>query len=149
LLEQVLNENEQEVNFIIKPFFYPTQYYWAGWILAQYQNYKCIPFHILNKKFPIYKVLALYQTLHEADITKFFEIADEYCGIIGEETNLKRIRTISGLSQSQLAKKSEVSIRNIQMYEQRQNEINKAQVDILFRLSKTLGCNIEDLLEYN
>lgn len=38
-------------------------------------------------------------------------------------------------------------IRSIQMYEQRNNDINKAQVDILFRLSKTLGCKIEDLLE--
>ena len=51
------------------------------------------------------------------------------------------------LSQKQLAEKAEVSIRNIQMYEQRQNDINKAQADILFRLSKTLGCNIEDLFE--
>ena len=34
------------------------------------------------------------------------------------------------------------------MYEQRNNDINKAQVDILLKLSKTLGCNIEDLLEY-
>ena len=52
-----------------------------------------------------------------------------------------------GISQKQLAEKAEVSIRNIQMYEQRQNDINKAQADILFRLSKTLGCNIEDLFE--
>ena len=115
--------------------------------MAQYQNYKCIPFCILNKKFPIYKVLSLYQTLHEADITKFFSVADEYIDANKKETNLKRIRTAAGLSQKQLAEKAEVSIRNIQMYEQRQNDINKAQADILFRLSKTLGCNIEDLFE--
>lgn len=148
LLENVLKVVGQETNLTIKPFYYPTQYYWAGWALAQYQNYKCIPFCILNKKFPIYKVLSLYQTLHEADITKFFEIADEYCKVVEPETNLKKIRTICGLSQSQLAKKAQVSIRNIQMYEQRNNDINKAQVDILFRLSKILHCNIEDLLEY-
>lgn len=65
------------------------------------------------------------------------------------ETNLKRIRIAAGLSQSQLATRSLVSIRNIQMYEQRQNNINKAQGDILLRLSKTLGCKIEDLFEIN
>ena len=63
------------------------------------------------------------------------------------DTNLKRIRIASGLSQSQLSKLAQVSIRNIQMYEQRRNDINKAQADILFRLSKSLGCNIEDLFE--
>ena len=34
------------------------------------------------------------------------------------------------------------------MYEQKNNYINKALVDILLKLSKTLGCNIKDLLEY-
>ena len=45
---------------------------------------------------------------------------------IKKETNLKRIRTAAGLSPRQLADKAEVSIRNIQMYEQQQNDINKA-----------------------
>ena len=33
------------------------------------------------------------------------------------------------------------------MYEQRQNDINKAQVNIVLNLAKALGCEIEDLLE--
>lgn len=33
------------------------------------------------------------------------------------------------------------------MYEQRHNDINKAQAETLHRLSIVLGCNIEDLLE--
>ena len=61
--------------------------------------------------------------------------------------NLKKIRISAGFSQKQLSINADVSIRNIQMYEQRQNNINKAQADILFRLSKALGCRIEDLLE--
>ena len=76
-------------------------------------------------------------------------LADEMFEKQKTETNLKRIRIAAGLSQSQLATKSLVSIRNIQMYEQRQNNINKAQGDILLRLSKTLGCKIEDLFETN
>ena len=89
----------------------------------------------------------MYDTLHEADITKFFAVADEYIASHRDETNLKRIRTAAGLSQSQLAEKSDVAVRNIQMYEQRRNDINKAQADILARLARTLGCNIEDLFE--
>lgn len=143
------------LNFVVKdtaagnpePFFGRSEFYWAGWALAQYQNYKATSFFNINKAFPVEKVLSLYETLHEADITKFFSVADEYISVHKTETNLKIIRTAAGLSQKQLAKKAEVSVRNIQMYEQRRNDINKAQADILFRLSKTLGCNIEDLFE--
>ena len=63
------------------------------------------------------------------------------------ETNLKRIRATKGYSQKQLAELSGVSLRSIQMYEQRQKDINKAQSDSLFRLAKALGCIMEDLLE--
>lgn len=148
LLDFVINENK--TNKIIvdpKPFFDLSAYYWGGWAIAQYQNYKNVSFFNLNKLISIEKVLSFYDNLHEADITKFYEVVDEYLNNNKQDTNLKQIRNASGLSQSQLAKKAEVSIRNIQMYEQRQNDINKAQADILFRLSKVLGCKIEDLFE--
>ena len=35
------------------------------------------------------------------------------------------------------------------MYEQKRNDINKAQAETLLKLSKVLGCNIEDLMEDN
>ncbi len=63
------------------------------------------------------------------------------------ETNLKRIRKNYGYSQRELAETSGVSLRSIQMYEQRNKDINKANADALFRLAKTLGCQMEDLLE--
>ena len=148
LLENVVNKNASDGKFITpEPFFNRSRFYWAGWALAQYQNYKRTSFFNINQAFPIEKVLELYDTLHEADITKFFSVADEYIAAHKKETNLKKIRTAAGLSQKQLAEKAEVSIRNIQTYEQRRNDINKAQADILLRLSKTLGCKIEDLFE--
>lgn len=63
------------------------------------------------------------------------------------ETNLKHIRIVKGYSQKQLAEVSGVSLRSIQMYEQRNKDINKAQSESLFRLAKALGCTMEDLLE--
>ena len=148
LLDHVVNTTASNGSLLApKPFFSRSEFYWAGWALAQYQNYKATSFFNISQAFPIEKVLALYDTLHEADITKFFSIADEYIDAHKKETNLKRIRTAAGLSQKQLAEKAEVSIRNIQMYEQRHNDINKGQADILFRLTKILGCKIEDLFE--
>ena len=121
-------------------------YYWAGWILAQYQHKKGCSFYKINNNLPIEQVLDLYCTLHEADITKFFDVADTYF-TKQEITNLKKIRQANGLSQSKLAQKAGVELRSIQMYEQRRNDINKAQGETLYKLAIALGCNIEDLLE--
>lgn len=63
------------------------------------------------------------------------------------ETRLNRIREAAGLSQNDLAVKSGVSLRSIQMYEQRKNEIDKAQAHTRYKLAVALGCDIEDLLE--
>ena len=89
----------------------------------------------------------MYYTLHEADISKFVAIADERIKEHFKDTNLKRIRTAYGCSQAKLAKLSGVSLRSIQMYEQRKKNINKASVDALYNIAKVLGCSIEDLLE--
>ena len=62
-------------------------------------------------------------------------------------TNLKRIRTAYGCTQAELAKRSGVSLRSIQMYEQRNKDINKASAETLLRLSRVLGCTMEDLME--
>lgn len=121
-------------------------YYWAGWILAQFQHKNGYSFYKINNNLSIEKVLELYFTLHEADVTKFYDVANTYfCK--QEITNLKKIRQASGLSQSELAKKADVELRSIQMYEQRRNDINKAQGETLYKLANSLGCNIEDLLE--
>ncbi len=63
------------------------------------------------------------------------------------ETNLKRIRTVYGCSQAELASLSGVSLRSVKMYEQRHKDINKAGAETVFRLAKALGCTVEDLIE--
>ena len=62
-------------------------------------------------------------------------------------TNLKRIRKESGLTQSQLAEKTGLSVRMVQQYEQAQNDINKAAGITLYHIAKVLGCAMEDLLD--
>ena len=121
--------------------------YWAGWALAEYQWYSARSFRDIFEHISLSEIIKMYPVYHEMDITRFIERLDEVCSMLGNETNLKKIREANGLSQSQLAKRADVSLRSIQMYEQRKNNIDKAQVNALFRLSKVLGCSIEDLLE--
>ncbi|MDD6879552.1 MAG: helix-turn-helix transcriptional regulator [bacterium] len=61
--------------------------------------------------------------------------------------NLKRYRTASGMSQTQLSEASGVSLRKIQGYEQGNLDINKGEAIGLYKLSKALGCRMEQLLE--
>ena len=123
--------------------------YWAGWILAYYQWISKRRFEdIVSEGLPLSKVCDMY-ILHEADESKFVENAD----IIIEryrlqrKSNLQRIRKARGFTQQQLSEASGVTLRMIQLYEQRQNDINKAQVGMVVSLARALGCDVEDLLE--
>ena len=46
-----------------------------------------------------------------------------------------------------LAVDAEVPIRQIQLFEQRQRDINKTSADTLWRLSRALHCQMEELME--
>jgi DNA-binding Xre family transcriptional regulator len=121
--------------------------YWAGWALAEYQWYTGHRFKYIFDRIPLTKILSMYSVYHEMDITNFIDTMEEFFHSAKREPNLKRIRENRGLSQKELAEQAEVNIRNIQMYEQRVNNIDKAQANILYKLSRVLGCDIEDLLE--
>lgn len=124
---------------------YPAEY-WAGWILAYYQWYTGKSFATICRKISFQNLMDLYGVLHEADPSKAVSVFDDIMKEAGE-TNLARLRKNNGLSQSQLAKAANISVRSIQLYEQRKTDINKAQHNHLKALSKVLGCEIDDLLE--
>ncbi len=121
--------------------------YWSGWALCYYQWFTGHSFSKIYRAVSMDKILCMYPTLHEADITKFVSVMDEKIKLFYPETNLKRIRTMSGLSQRELAELSGVSFRQIQLFEQKQRDINKTQVANVVRLAGVLGCRIEDLIE--
>lgn len=131
----------QKVNYARSPE------YWMGWALAYYQwrsdrQYKEI-FQVVGYK----DLQKMYYTLHEADVTKFADIMDKLMREHFPETNLKRFRSYTKMTQAELAHRSGVSLRSIQMYEQRNKDINKASVETVYRLAKVFGCAMEDLLE--
>ena len=121
--------------------------YWIGWAVAYYQWYSARRYSDIFKVLTFNDLQKMYYTLHEADITKFVDIADERVREYFKDTNLKRIRTAYGCTQAELAKLSGATLRSIQMYEQRRKDINKASAETLYGISKVLGCAIEDLIE--
>jgi DNA-binding XRE family transcriptional regulator len=130
-----------------KDRFDRSREYWIGWAIVYYQWYSCRKYSEIFKAITFTDLQQMYYTLHESDITKFVDIADERVRLFFTDTNLKRIGSAYGCTQAELAKKAEVSLRSIQMYEQRNKDINKASVETVYRLAKALGCSMEDLIE--
>lgn len=100
--------------------------YWAGWILAYYQWYSGLKFSDMAENgLSLSEVLSLY-ILHEADQSKFVDTANEIISRhrLEKPSNLTTIRKARGFTQGQLAWQSGVAFRMIQLYEQRQNDIN-------------------------
>ena len=62
-------------------------------------------------------------------------------------SKLKAKRESAGLSQSDLAEASGVSLRMIQYYEQGFKDINRAAVVTIKRLADALKCEIDELIE--
>ncbi len=147
VVEIVAETKNMELHIEPQECFGRSAEYWIGWAVAYYQ------WHSNRKYDDIFEVISfenlqkMYYTLHEADITKFADIVDSRMKEYFFETNLKRIRTVYGITQAELAERSGVSLRSIQMYEQRNKNINKASVDAMYSLAKVLGCTIEDLIE--
>jgi len=55
-----------------------TKEYWAAYVLAKLKFNTELSFEEILKHLPFSKILELYHPLHEADITKFFEVARQY-----------------------------------------------------------------------
>ena len=121
--------------------------YWIGWAVAYYQWYSSRKYSEIFQVVSYEDLLRMYYTIHEADITKFVEVLNEKIKEFFLETNLKRIRLVANITQLELSKRSGVSLRSIQMYEQRNKDINKASIETVYKLARTLGCTMEDLIE--
>ena len=121
--------------------------YWAGWALAEFQWHSGLRFKDIFACVKLSDIISMYPIYHEMDISQFIDTMGEKCSVAASECRLKMIREALGLSQTGLADASGVSLRSIQLYEQRVNNIDKAQAQTVYKLSRTLGCSIEDLLE--
>ncbi len=123
--------------------------YWCGWILAYYQWYTGRSFKEIQKHISMQEIEKLYPALHEASEQKFVDTVNRRIRKTNPPTRLQTQRKISGYSQRKLAEKVGVNLRTLQQYEIRAKDINKAAGVTLLALAKELGCQVEDLLEYD
>ncbi len=148
IVREIIAETKgKELQIEPQEHFGRSKEYWIGWAIAYYQWYSGRKYSDIFKVLSFADLQKMYYTLHEADITKFVDIVDSKIKEYFSETNLKRIRTAYGFTQAELAERSGVSLRSIQMYEQRNKNINKASADTMYSLAKALGCTMEDLIE--
>lgn len=124
-----------------------SEEYWLGWALAYFQWDTALTFQEILDTCDIMKIKSLYSPYHEMDILHFYDKMRELYLNQKKDTNLKRIRIKNGLSQSELASITEIPLRTIQQYEQRQKNINKAQAQYIIKLAKALYCDPEELME--
>ena len=96
---------------------------------------------------PYEEFAASYHPLHEAPESKFIEVFEKRIREKGSPTRLSVQRRVAGMSQAELAEQAGVGLRSIQMYEQRNKNINHASAETLLRLSRVLHCGMEDLME--
>lgn len=147
VMEVVAETKGQHLQIELRERLERSREYWIGWAVAGYQWYSDRKYSDIFKVISFEDLQRMYYTLHEADLTKFVDIMDSRMKAYFSETNLKRIRTIYGFTQAELAERSGVGLRSIQMYEQRNKNINKASAETIYRLAKALGCEMEDLIE--
>ena len=86
--------------------------------------------------------------MHEADLSAWEEVALHRIEAFQRENApaLKRLRRSAGLTQETLARQSGVSLRMIRAYEQRTQDLSKAEYRTILRIAHALHCTPADLL---
>lgn len=119
--------------------------YWTGWTLAHFQWFSGIRFKDIDRYgLPIEAIREMYHPLHEADISKFLEIAGARVKL--STVSLKEQRTNAGFTQAQLAQKSGVPLRLIRAYEQGTVALSHAEAGTVARLARALMCDVGKLV---
>ncbi len=122
-----------------------TKEFWGGWALSYLQWTTSRTFDNLYENLPFKQLIEMYYPYHEMDRRKFVEDINEH--FLKKETSLKRLRKRNGFTQSELATKTNIGLRTIQMIEQKRNDISQTKVTNLYKFSKVLNCEMEDLLD--
>lgn len=104
--------------------------YWAGWTLAYYQWHSALSFKQLSRLgLDLCSVVAMFNPLHEADLSVFCQRADEIVknGLNSSPNWIKRLRKLNGITQEELSEITSVPLRLIRAYEQRVIDTSNAE----------------------
>ena len=149
LAQNVLNKIGAAPKFPDDPKIELGKEFWLGWVLAYYQWYSGLKFSDLREYGLVPSEILSRYILHEADISKFVSVANKIilANKAASFTRLQKIRKACGLTQKELSELSGVSLRMIQLYEQRQNDINQASGQTINALARALCCNFYEIME--
>ena len=142
----VLEVKEKEIEEPDVMYMDKTEEYWFGWSLAHYVWEKNCKFSKVFRAIPPEDILCMYDTLHEADVSKFVMHIDVVLKEYYKQSALARLRAYANLSQAMLAEKSGVNVRIIQSYEQGMRDLDKAQFGTIVKLAEALDCEPMELL---
>ena len=125
-----------------------SQEYQSGMLLAYLQWYSERKFADLVRLVPpgiAHRHLSEFASGNEDEKKKL-------CDALLENENgparIQSMRKARGLSQKQLADAAGVNVRTLQQYEIRSKDINKAAVKSVLDIARTIGCTVEDIMEY-
>ena len=121
--------------------------FWTGWSLSYFQWSCALSFRKINDVIPIEEVCEMYDPYHEMDISQFYDHMIELYKSRKTVSNLQCLRLKAGISQMELAEMTEIPVRTIQQYEQKQKNINAARSEYIIKIAKVLNCDTIDLLE--
>ena len=117
--------------------------YWVGYILVFIQRAVRRSFKEIFALYLCSRLLKDYDTYGDIDPIEMVKKIKQY---ISMGNKLKQFREKKKMTQQELSNTSNVTVKNIKAYEDGTVDISKAQGDTLFRLSRALGCTIEELL---
>ena len=120
--------------------------YWAGWALAYYHWWSGRSFRDIRTIASVQDVIGMYNPLHEESENRFVDRMEELAAGRMCEAPVKICRQLRGWSQTDLAVRSGVNVRNIRQYEQNPEIICRAETRTVKSLARTLGCRMDDLL---
>lgn len=149
LVQKVLEKTGHNYKTVSLDYSFDGPEYWLGWVMSYYQWYTGLRFSDLQQYGLVPSEILKRYILHEADISKFVETATSIIRANKEKspTRLKIMRQKRNMTQKQLSEESGVSLRMIQLYEQRQNDINKAAGIVINKLAWVLKCNFYEIME--
>ena len=124
-----------------------TPEFWVGWAVAYVQWFYACSFQKILSVMDADELIRAYTPYHEMDISQFVELIGNKLREDQAVPYIKRRRLQLGISQRELAERSEVPLRTIQQYEQRQKNINHARAGYLVALARALSCRESKLLD--
>lgn len=142
----VSKTNAADIIIPKSPYKESTEEYWTGWVLAYYQWCTNKRFRDIQKIISMEELKGKYNPYHEMDEQKLVDYINSKSDVSNRIKRLQAYRKALGLSQSQLANESGINLRTLQQYEIGAKDLDKASASTVLALSKTLKCDIEDLI---